>query len=159
MAGTTTTMGSVGRAVLAVRVAVVFLLVCVGALVLGGCALVAPSGAGPETSQGVPTAVTSGPANESGLPGIAESELPPEAWDTLDLIRQGGPFPYDRDGLTFRNSEGLLPAEPRGYYSEYTVITPGESDRGARRIVVGDGAEKYYTADHYSSFEFIEEGR
>jgi ribonuclease T1 len=39
------------------------------------------------------------------------------------------------------------------------VITPGESDRGARRIVVGTGGEKYYTADHYASFKFIAEGK
>jgi len=39
------------------------------------------------------------------------------------------------------------------------VPTPGESDRGARRIVAGQAGDKYYTADHYASFKFIAEGK
>jgi ribonuclease T1 len=35
------------------------------------------------------------------------------------------------------------------------VITPGENDRGARRIIAGDGGEFYYTDDHYDSFKRI----
>ena len=66
-----------------------------------------------------------------------------------------GPFPEDRDGVTFENREELLPDQPRGYYREYTVPTPGSDDRGARRIVVGEGGELYWTADHYSSFSRI----
>ncbi|GAA1338207.1 ribonuclease domain-containing protein [Arthrobacter roseus] len=151
----------------AARAAWALILVCLLGVVLGGCALMAPGGtvsaptnpALTNTSPSAPASTALVPENHSGLQGIAESELPPEAWDTLDLIGHGGPFPFDRDGLTFRNSERLLPAEPRGYYREYTVITPGESDRGARRIVVSDGLEKYYTSDHYSTFAFIEEGQ
>jgi guanyl-specific ribonuclease Sa len=76
----------------------------------------------------------------------------------LDQIREGGPFRYDRDGITFQNREGLLPRRDRGYYREYTVPTPGEDDRGARRIVTGgDPVEAaWYTADHYRSFTRIE---
>jgi guanyl-specific ribonuclease Sa len=37
------------------------------------------------------------------------------------------PFPYSRDGITFGNFEKQLPAQPRGYYHEYTVKTPGET--------------------------------
>jgi len=88
---------------------------------------------------------------------ITRDELPPEALDTLDLIADGGPFPFDRDGITFQNRERLLPQKPRGYYREYTVITPGESDRGARRIIAGEDGELYYTADHYDSFAWIAE--
>ena len=84
--------------------------------------------------------------------------LPVEALQTLDLVDQGGPFPYDRDGTTFQNRERLLPAKPSGYWKEYTVPTPGASDRGARRLVVGAGGEVYYTADHYQSFRLIREG-
>lgn len=86
------------------------------------------------------------------------TDLPPEAHEVLDLIDAGGPFPYDRDGLTFQNREGLLPQRDRGYYREYTVPTPGEDDRGARRIVTGgDPVEAaWYTADHYQSFTRIE---
>jgi len=86
---------------------------------------------------------------------ISTAELPPEAVITLGLIESGGPFPYSRDGTVFYNYEGLLPAKPGGYYHEYTVITPGESDRGARRIVAGAGGEYYYTDDHYNSFRRI----
>ena len=104
-------------------------------------------------------------------------QLPPEAHDTLRLILAGGPFPFERDGITFGNREGLLPPAPRGHYREYTVITPGLQHRGARRIVVGcerepaakavqaplrmphcrGGGEFFYTADHYRSFRRIVE--
>ena len=83
----------------------------------------------------------------------------PEARQTLDLIARGGPYPYSRDNVTFGNFEGILPRKASGYYREYTVRTPGESDRGARRIVAGEAGEKYYTADHYESFKFIAEGK
>ena len=63
--------------------------------------------------------------------GIGLEALPPEARETLALVKAGGPFPYARDGTVFRNREGLLPARPRGYYREYTVRTPGARDRGA----------------------------
>jgi ribonuclease T1 len=84
-------------------------------------------------------------------------QLPPEARQTLERIKRGGPFPYARDGMVFGNREGLLPARPRGYYREYTVPTPGSRDRGARRIVAGKPGEYWYTADHYRSFQRIRE--
>lgn len=83
---------------------------------------------------------------------IAFSELPEEAQTTIESIRRGGPFPYTKDGRIFFNREKLLPENPRGYYREYTVPTPGVSHRGARRIVTGKRGELYYTADHYRSF-------
>jgi ribonuclease T1 len=92
---------------------------------------------------------------QSGLPWVLEEELPVEGQATLALIDQGGPFPFEQDGSTFGNFEGLLPDHPRGYYAEYTVITPGSTDRGARRIITGDGGEFYWTEDHYASFERI----
>jgi ribonuclease T1 len=95
-------------------------------------------------------------AGPAGMPIIRYDALPREAIETLILIGEGGPFPFDRDGITFQNREGLLPNEPRGYYSEYTVITPGSRDRGARRIIAGEGGEFYYTDDHYASFFWIE---
>ena len=91
----------------------------------------------------------------SDLPPIRAGELPAEAVDTLGLIATQGPFPFDRDGAPFENREGLLPQRDSGYYSEYTVITPGSPDRGARRIVGGSDGERYYTADHYDSFREI----
>lgn len=88
---------------------------------------------------------------------IDVARLPPEARETLLLIKQGGPFPYKRDGIVFNNFEKLLPSQPRGYYREYTVKTPGRRDRGPRRIVAGKAAEYYYTEDHYRSFRRIRE--
>jgi ribonuclease T1 len=86
---------------------------------------------------------------------IRVAQLPPEARQTLALIRAGGPFPYARDGVVFGNREGLLPKRNRGYYREYTVKTPGTRERGARRIVAGANGELYYTDDHYRSFRRI----
>ncbi|MGY0490911.1 ribonuclease domain-containing protein [Streptomyces sp. WG-D5] len=88
---------------------------------------------------------------------ICYSALPAEAHDTLDLIEQGGPYPYEQDGTVFQNREGILPGQSTGYYHEYTVITPGSDDRGARRIVTGEAEqEDYYTADHYASFDLVD---
>lgn len=89
---------------------------------------------------------------------IAVAQLPPEGRATLASIKRGGPFPYSRDGIVFGNREGLLPAQARGYYREYTVPTPGLNHRGPRRIVSGGrGGEYWYSADHYRSFKRIKE--
>ena len=92
-----------------------------------------------------------------GIREIAAAELPAEARHTVALIRKGGPYPNERDGVVIGNLEKLLPAKERGYYREYTVRTPGTKSRGARRIVAGKGGELYYTADHYQSFRRIRE--
>lgn len=106
------------------------------------------------------------PRVDSGATGLAGDEvalkaLPAEARATYALIRRGGPFPYSKDGTTFFNREGLLPARPRGHYKEYTVPTPGARDRGARRIVAGGdpkaSGDFWYTDDHYRSFRRIRE--
>jgi len=91
----------------------------------------------------------------AAIPEVAAAELPREAHETLRLIDQGGPYPYERDGIVFGNFERLLPARERGYYREYTVATPGIKHRGARRIVAGKGGERFYTDDHYRSFRRI----
>lgn len=92
------------------------------------------------------------------LAAVAVAELPQEARTTLQRIRQGGPFPYARDGVVFNNYERLLPLQPRGHYHEYTVPTPGVRHRGARRIVCGKPpAECYYSEDHYRTFRRIRE--
>jgi ribonuclease T1 len=119
------------------------------------------AGIPPDAGRPAATATSAPPgvANTSGLPGVPASELPDEARRTLALIARGGPYPYTRDDVTFGNFERILPRKSSGYYKEYTVPTPGESDRGARRIVAGNAGEKYYTADHYNSFKFIIEGK
>ena len=96
-------------------------------------------------------------SNVSDLPTISVSDLPSQAKETLSRVKQGGPFPYPRDGITFSNREGRLPYHRRGYYSEYTVKTPGRQDRGARRIIAGSKGEFYYTDDHYKTFRLIKE--
>jgi ribonuclease T1 len=92
---------------------------------------------------------------------VAVEELPREARHTLVLIKKGGPFLYEKDGRVFRNYEGLLPKQKRGYYHEFTVRTPGVRSRGARRIVSGGesatSGEYYYTDDHYATFRRIKE--
>jgi len=120
-----------------------------------GVSASAKSSGGPAAARPTGTGV----ANPSRLPEVKASELPAEARQVLVLIARGGPYPYGRDNITFGNFERVLPQKPSGYYREFTVPTPGESDRGARRIIAGDAGEKYYTADHYSSFSFIAEGK
>ncbi|WP_371616378.1 ribonuclease domain-containing protein [Streptomyces sp. NBC_00454] len=98
-------------------------------------------------------------ASVTAVGSICYSALPSQAHDTLDLIDQGGPFPYSQDGVVFQNREGLLPSHSTGYYHEYTVITPGSPTRGARRIITGQRVdEDYYTADHYASFRLVNFG-
>jgi ribonuclease T1 len=97
------------------------------------------------------------PASAGKIADIALADLPPEARRTLALIRKGGPYPYDRDDIVFGNREKLLPARERGWYLEYTVVTPGVRHRGARRIVAARSGEFYYTDDHYASFRRIRE--
>ncbi len=86
---------------------------------------------------------------------ISKKQLPKEAIQTIALIKQGGPFPHQRDGVAFGNREKMLPSRERGWYREYTVRTPGERTRGARRIVAGRDGTLYYTDDHYRSFKRV----
>ncbi len=113
-------------------------------------------------------AMFSGPAIARTLPepaptaaSVRLSELPRQGRETIELIRQGGPFPFEKDGAVFGNRERQLPLQTRGYYREYTVKTPGSRDRGARRIVCGGPVRTphacFYTADHYASFRQIVE--
>ena len=93
-------------------------------------------------------------------PAVALSALPAEARTVAHSIERGGPFAFPKDGVVFANRERLLPRQPRGFYREYTVPTPGARDRGGRRIVCGGSRPTapqacFYTADHYSSFHRI----
>ncbi|MCA6215355.1 ribonuclease [Ideonella sp. B7] len=100
------------------------------------------------------------PAVASVLPTVALADLPRQAQITERLVRAGGPFPYEKDGIVFGNRERILPRQPRGYYREYTVPTPGARDRGARRLVCGGRQPRnpdacFYTDDHYASFRRV----
>ena len=94
------------------------------------------------------------------LQTMTVAALPPQGRDMMALIEKGGPFKYEKDGTVFSNREKILPARQRGYYREYTVRTPGERSRGARRIVCGGQQPRapdacFYTDDHYGSFRQI----
>jgi ribonuclease T1 len=107
-------------------------------------------------SDPAPTTVT-GVDGASG-PTCPMATLPREVLDTVRRIHAGGPFPFPRsDGEVFVNHEGHLPKQRRGYYHEYTVITPRARDRSLRRIVTGgtplsNPTQYFYSGDHYDSF-------
>ena len=146
----------------------------VGAVVLVVLAVVAvllldrgPGPAGPASATPAASAASKATTSQtarqgrdpaSGLAVVDAADLPSQARRTLALIDRGGPFPYAQDGTVFGNAEGVLPQQPRGWYREYTVPTPGESDRGARRIVTGgsgSGRTFFWTDDHYATFARI----
>ncbi len=108
----------------------------------------------PATSTPAAAQVAREPTVNTELPAF----LPAEASDTLERIAHRGPFEHSQDGVVFGNYEGLLPAQPRGYYHEYTVETPGARTRGARRIIAGGTPPVvfYYTEDHYRSFRRLQ---
>jgi guanyl-specific ribonuclease Sa len=109
-----------------------------------------PGGSSSASSTSVPTATGA----------VALSSLPNQVITTVHLIERGGPFPYPRnDGAVFHNNEHQLPRARDGYYHEYTVPTPGSSDRGARRIITGVQGQYWYTDDHYASFERVDVSR
>ena len=99
--------------------------------------------------------------NSPGMRVAQVQALPAEAKATLALIKRGGPYPFSKDGAVFGNYEKFLPRQPRGYYHEFTVTTPGARNRGARRIITGGGPprplEYFYTEDHYATFWRIQE--
>ncbi|MGH8159107.1 MAG: ribonuclease domain-containing protein [Rhodanobacter sp.] len=113
----------------------------------------ADSGTATGTTSSHSTATTGTASTDSATANLP-AFLPPQARDTLALIARGGPFPHSQDGVVFGNYEHLLPEQPRGYYHEYTVETPGAGNRGARRIITGGTPPViyYYTDDHYHSF-------
>jgi ribonuclease T1 len=139
--------------------------VLIGLIAVSGCA-----GTATDTGAGAAGGGQQAAANSSQYADLAPAapttdletmtveQLPPEGIDTLELIASDGPFRYDKDGATFSNREGILPQQPKGFYAEYTVITPGSDDRGARRIVGGDDGSRFYTSDHYSSFREVVSG-
>jgi len=84
-------------------------------------------------------------------------------------IYNGAHLPYAQDGVVFKNKEGRLPAQPSGFYREYTLLTgnaphtvtiggttyqvaPDLSARGSERLIIGGGEKIYYTPDHYANF-------
>lgn len=117
--------------------------------VVGGVSFALTGSASPALAQNESLTL----ARQVNVPTVEIRRLPSEVQQTVKLIQNGGPFPYRKDGTFFGNREKRLPAAPKNYYREYTVRTPGASNRGARRLVVGGANEiYYYTGDHYGSF-------
>jgi ribonuclease T1 len=112
------------------------------------------SGASTTSTSATRSSATAKSSVAAGL--VALSSLPSQASDTVRLIQRGGPFPYSQDGVVFGNNEKLLPLHDRGYYHEYTVITPGADTRATRRIITGSAGEFYYTGDHYETFQRVD---
>ncbi|AXF84473.1 Guanyl-specific ribonuclease Sa [Ephemeroptericola cinctiostellae] len=116
-------------------------------------------------SKGASTYANTGSTAGGDYATIRFRSLPPEAQEVIGKIKARSDFPYRQDGQVFSNREGVLPAQARGYYHEYTVITPGAGNRGARRVIAGSGTtgdvatagEYYYTADHYRTFNRVTE--
>jgi ribonuclease T1 len=121
---------------------------CALVVIVGGWALMRANSPAPATSS-------------AGVPTCPLATLPAQAADTVRAIHSDGPFPFPRsDGAVFGNREGHLPHQKRGYYHEYTVVTPGARDRSARRIITGGSPltnpfQYFYTGDHYDSFCLI----
>ncbi|WP_235010039.1 ribonuclease domain-containing protein [Mycobacterium sp. 3519A] len=129
------------------RIAIIALLVL--AVAVGGWALLRTNSADPQ------------PTSTGGVPTCPIATLPREAAETVRAIHSGGPFPFPRnDGVVFGNREGHLPDRAKGYYHEYTVISPGADNRSTKRIVTGglpltSPSQYFYTGDHYDSFCLI----
>ncbi|WP_079404382.1 ribonuclease domain-containing protein [Streptomyces sp. 3211] len=127
----------------------------VGAVGCGGQKAVPAPADAASASARTDARATAVPGWAKGMATVRADGLPQQARDVLALIDEGGPYPYRQDGTVFGNFEKALPAQKRGYYHEYTVRTPGERDRGARRIVTGEGGEFFYTDDHYETFKAV----
>ncbi|MFE7095959.1 ribonuclease domain-containing protein [Streptomyces erythrochromogenes] len=132
---------------------------CVALVTTAGCGAQKPgpavSSGSAELSAAPSAAPDAAPGWARGMAVVRADALPRQAQDVLALIDKGGPYPYRQDGTVFGNFEKALPRQKRGYYHEFTVRTPGERDRGARRIVTGEGGEFYYTDDHYQTFKAV----
>ena len=123
----------------------------------------APRAAPTEAPRAAPPPIAAAPPPIAAAPAPARLDLaaigdPDERAAIVAVamaIDRGGPFTYRKDGAVFENREARLPKQPRGYWREYTVPTPDEDDRGARRLVAGQRHELRYTRDHYRSFVVI----
>ncbi|MET9606769.1 ribonuclease domain-containing protein [Streptomyces sp. NPDC006512] len=148
---------NVPRSLLRVLGALFLCAALAGAVGCGGDSAPAPPAASTAeaSSGGKPTGGPALPGWAKGMATVRADALPSQAREVLALIDKGGPYAYRQDGTVFGNFEKALPRQKRGYYHEFTVRTPGERDRGARRIVTGQGGEFYYTDDHYETFKAV----
>ncbi len=109
----------------------------------------APSSSASSSSAAKPTQQTSTDAPARVLATLAEIDA--GRWpDSANA-------PGTKGGITFRNSEGRLPAVGAGggrvVYQEWDV-NPKKNGQGrdAERIVTGNDGSAWYTLDHYDTF-------
>ncbi len=117
-----------------------------------------PAPSPPIASAPAPAAPTTPPPGVKrglDLEGIGDADEREAIAEVARAIDRGGPFAYRKDGTVFENRERRLTARPRGHWREYTVPTPGEDDRGARRLVAGEDGELFYSRDHYRTFRRV----
>ena len=78
---------------------------------------------------------------ESGLAWIAESDLPPEGVETLELIDAGGPFPYPgKDGSTRWNASLGAPPCEVGSIRGPTVSRSSMTEPGQPCVMISGNA-------------------
>ena len=86
-------------------------------------------------------------------------DIPPEAYALMRDILSGYHHSHlAGDGRVFKNYENRLPPQPKGYYREFTLMTPGVRHRGARRVISGGYpviVEFFFSPDHYKSFAHV----
>ena len=109
----------------------------------------APSSSAPSNSAAKPTQQTSTDAPARVLATLVEIDA--GRWpDSANA-------PGTKGGITFRNSEGRLPAVGAGggrvVYQEWDVNAKKNGQgRDAERIVTGNDGSAWYTLDHYDTF-------
>lgn len=107
------------------------------------------------------------------MPVISDHRRVEAILDLIAKIARCENLPYKEDGQIFKNREGKLPLMESGYYREYTLVLPKDSqsqfyigqtqytalpylsERGPERIVIGGGTYVYYTPNHYASFVLL----
>jgi guanyl-specific ribonuclease Sa len=111
-------------------------------------------------------------------PKVSDARRERAIKDLLAKIAVCERMPYDNDGNVHSKPHAGLPAQPAGYYLEYTLIVPNRptgakaepvviggvtymtgavlSPRGPERLMIGGHREVYYTPDHYTTFVYLD---
>ncbi|MGG7103096.1 ribonuclease domain-containing protein [Rhodococcus sp. 24CO] len=161
-------VGTVVVAVVAVVLAIVLSSQDSGSSATAGSATSTTSSSAVTSTQVKPGATTKAAQSTSSAQKStqkASSDAPARVLATLVEI-DAGRWPDSanavgtKGGVTFRNSEGRLPAVGAGggrvVYQEWDV-NPKKSGQGrdAERIVTGNDGSAWYTLDHYETFTRI----
>jgi filamentous hemagglutinin len=126
----------------------------------------APTSTAAPTPPATPAATAARP-DRLLVPGVTVRDLDGRvAWrgdvdlrPALARIERGERDEHRGDGEVFGNRERRLPAQPRGWYREYVVRTPGLRGPGPQRLVLGKDGAAFYTADHYATFTQVRGAR